>query len=171
MMKYAPYILLAVVPAALAPVFANDGLTPLFDRYHQMQSALATDDFDAARLAARQFHDALSKVKVDHLETVVKHAWKKQHHPLADAAGSAGKAGDIEALRKNFEHVSMAMIALAEVAGPKGFRHFRCPMAFDHKGADWLQKGAETNNPYFGSRMLRCGMEVKTNPKNDQHQH
>lgn len=32
-----------------------------------------------------------------------------------------------------------------------------CPMAFDNKGADWLQRGEPIRNPYFGSRMFRCG--------------
>jgi hypothetical protein len=31
-----------------------------------------------------------------------------------------------------------------------------CPMAFED-GADWLQRGAEIENPYFGEKMFRCG--------------
>jgi Cu(I)/Ag(I) efflux system membrane fusion protein len=30
-------------------------------------------------------------------------------------------------------------------------------MAFDNKGAEWLQRGTTINNPYFGDEMLRCG--------------
>ena len=30
-------------------------------------------------------------------------------------------------------------------------------MAFDNKGAEWLQVGTQVNNPYFGDQMLRCG--------------
>jgi Cu(I)/Ag(I) efflux system membrane fusion protein len=30
-------------------------------------------------------------------------------------------------------------------------------MAFDNQGADWLQRGEQINNPYFGASMLRCG--------------
>jgi Cu(I)/Ag(I) efflux system membrane fusion protein len=32
-----------------------------------------------------------------------------------------------------------------------------CPMAFDFKGALWLQRAAEIDNPFFGAAMLRCG--------------
>ena len=32
-----------------------------------------------------------------------------------------------------------------------------CPMAFDNKGAEWLQTTADVANPYFGDEMLRCG--------------
>jgi YHS domain-containing protein len=33
-------------------------------------------------------------------------------------------------------------------------------MAFDNRGASWLQRGDAINNPYFGQAMLRCG-EIK----------
>ena len=32
-----------------------------------------------------------------------------------------------------------------------------CPMAFDDKGADWLQPDENLLNPYFGAEMLKCG--------------
>ena len=32
-----------------------------------------------------------------------------------------------------------------------------CPMAFDFRGADWLQSHDVIDNPYFGAEMLRCG--------------
>jgi Cu(I)/Ag(I) efflux system membrane fusion protein len=30
-------------------------------------------------------------------------------------------------------------------------------MAFDNKGAGWLQLNDQTRNPYFGAQMLQCG--------------
>ena len=35
-----------------------------------------------------------------------------------------------------------------------------CPMAFDSKGAQWVQRDEPLANPYYGAAMLRCG-EVK----------
>jgi Cu(I)/Ag(I) efflux system membrane fusion protein len=32
-----------------------------------------------------------------------------------------------------------------------------CPMAFNNKGADWLQADNEIRNLYFGASMLKCG--------------
>ncbi len=37
---------------------------------------------------------------------------------------------------------------------------FHCPMAFNNKGAYWLQDNEDTKNPYFGSSMLICKDEV-----------
>ena len=39
-----------------------------------------------------------------------------------------------------------------------------CPMAFDNKGADWLQGTGSIRNPYFGADMLSCGAPVETAP-------
>ena len=33
-------------------------------------------------------------------------------------------------------------------------------MAFDGRGAAWLQAGDEVRNPYFGAAMIRCATEV-----------
>jgi Cu(I)/Ag(I) efflux system membrane fusion protein len=30
-------------------------------------------------------------------------------------------------------------------------------MAFENKGARWLQQDEEVRNPYFGAAMFRCG--------------
>jgi Cu(I)/Ag(I) efflux system membrane fusion protein len=35
-------------------------------------------------------------------------------------------------------------------------------MAFDNRGADWLQSATKTENPYFGSAMFRCGALKET---------
>ena len=32
-----------------------------------------------------------------------------------------------------------------------------CPMAFEHKGADWLSNTSEIMNPYIPKKMLDCG--------------
>jgi hypothetical protein len=32
-----------------------------------------------------------------------------------------------------------------------------CPMANNNKGAYWLSEVKDIKNPYFGSKMLKCG--------------
>ncbi len=36
-----------------------------------------------------------------------------------------------------------------------------CPMAFNNTGGYWLSKEKEISNPYFGERMLKCGIVEK----------
>ena len=86
--------------------------------------------------------------------------------PLGDwrrAAGalrSESAAQDIESARMRFEEMSQAVLTLQSQFGHQGSETWylaHCPMAFDNKGADWLQRGEPIRNPYFGSRMFRCG--------------
>ena len=37
-----------------------------------------------------------------------------------------------------------------------------CPMANDNKGAYWLQKTSDVQNPYYGSMMFKCGSLSET---------
>ena len=43
--------------------------------------------------------------------------------------------------------------------GPGGAALFRirCPMAFNDRGATWLQADRDVRNPYFGAAMPKCG--------------
>jgi Cu(I)/Ag(I) efflux system membrane fusion protein len=69
-------------------------------------------------------------------------------------------AEGIELMRIAFEALSNGLITAAEKFGiPKDKTLYRthCPMAFDNKGADWLQLDEDILNPYFGSSMLKCG--------------
>jgi len=153
------------------PVFAQDGLSSLFTPYGEMQTALAGDDLAVAKQSATQLQAAISAVDEGQLNDPIKKAWAHQKSHLQGAAAKAQEAGDIATVRTHFKTVSVAMIALSDVASPDGFSQFHCPMAFDNKGANWLQKGTTTRNPYFGSSMLGCGVQVKAKEKHNHKHH
>jgi Cu(I)/Ag(I) efflux system membrane fusion protein len=56
------------------------------------------------------------------------------------------------------------MISIAKRFGPLNRKLFvhRCSMAFDNRGANWLQSDDKTLNPYFGAMMLKCGGVIET---------
>ena len=60
--------------------------------------------------------------------------------------------------RKAFEQLSKDMyhFVTTEGVGITVYKQY-CPMAFDFKGAYWLAKEEQVNNPYFGDLMLHCG--------------
>lgn len=65
-----------------------------------------------------------------------------------------GDSDSIENARDGFELMTQAILDLQDEFGlPGGETLYTAfyPMAFDFKGAKWLQRGAEINNPYFGS--------------------
>ncbi|MCG3147718.1 MAG: hypothetical protein PCFJNLEI_01159 [Verrucomicrobiae bacterium] len=79
---------------------------------------------------------------------------------IADAADKVSKASDIEAARAAFKELSDALIAHRKTnkALAEQFYVVHCSMAFNDKGADWLQATKTVSNPYFGASMLRCGV-------------
>ncbi|MEZ6108569.1 MAG: efflux RND transporter periplasmic adaptor subunit [Pirellulaceae bacterium] len=82
--------------------------------------------------------------------------------------------GDIETIRlEAFRPISHAMLETVSLARGDGasqslFQMF-CPMV-KGGGGDWIQANDQLVNPYWGSRMLRCGdviQELPTRPTND----
>jgi len=74
--------------------------------------------------------------------------------------GHEHHGSEIKAARRAFEPISMAILNLEKIFGHTGDEtHYRvfCPMAFDDKGAPWLQNHDTVDNPYFGAAMLLCG--------------
>lgn len=140
----------------IAPDAFIDSLKPVYAAYLDAQAALAADDFDGYLRAAADLQNALGLVKEAGLVGESLADWRRAAAKLRP--GDA--AVDIEAARARFERMSVGAIDLLRRFGHHGsdtWRRAHCPMAFDFKGADWLQRGEEIANPYFGASMLRCG--------------
>ncbi|HWB78479.1 MAG TPA: hypothetical protein VG755_26115 [Nannocystaceae bacterium] len=71
-------------------------------------------------------------------------------------------AADITETRRVFESVSDGMVEYmrATADAQAGNVIVFCPMAFDNKGALWVQPEGKIANPYFGASMLRCGNKL-----------
>ncbi|MBC8256307.1 MAG: efflux RND transporter periplasmic adaptor subunit [Candidatus Marinimicrobia bacterium] len=104
--------------------------------YLQLQEALAGDNFQSAQSAYHQ---------------IIKSG--KEFFTLEMNAGKS-----IETIRTAFHPLSQSMIMAAD-SHQHGYivNEAFCPMAFDNTGASWLQTTEKIANPYFGSKMLRCG--------------
>ena len=121
--------------------------------YYGVKDALVATDAAAAKTAATALVSALGTVK-----TATLSAADKKTLVVAKANALAiSKAADVDAQREQFESLSTSMIALAKATKPaKTYVQF-CPMAADGKGAFWLSGQKEIKNPYYGSKMLKCG--------------
>ena len=84
-------------------------------------------------------------------------ALKKALPDLALAASKLSQAGDIEATRKSFGSLSDAIIAYRGLVSGDKPQVAYCSMAKQ----SWLQDGKKIANPYYGSKMLRCGSIVE----------
>jgi hypothetical protein len=83
---------------------------------------------------------------------------------LKTDAAKIKQTTDIEVQRLHFYQLSAKLFMLVKnYGGNKQALHQQyCPMAFDDQGAFWLSNKLEIRNPYFGDKMLTCGMVNET---------
>lgn len=137
----------------------------LLAEYFNIQSALAGDNLAEALAANDKAKEAIDKIDMAMLDKETHTAWMNYHMGLNNAIQDIAKSKDIKIARQSFESLSneltIALKTFGTVKGRKVYIHY-CPMAFDNKGAHWLQPDDKTLNPYFGSEMLMCGEVVET---------
>lgn len=141
-------------------------LRPLLEEYLSIHQALSDDDGQGAAAAASAFLDDLEAVNMKLLEDPASHeAWMPLASALREEAQRVKGTEEITARREAFSALSGDMIELARRFGPLTGEPLyvqRCPMAFGGRGARWLQKQKETQNPYYGAAMPTCGEVVET---------
>lgn len=136
-------------------------LTDVYNVYFNFHAALAADDFDAAQSAVRTMTDALDKIPMNKVPQSVHMQWmtfvKQLHAGISVAQGNT----TIDTLRtQGFKEISDVIVQIEKLFGHAGadtYYEAYCPMALDNTGSSWLQKTDIIDNPFFGSRMLRCG--------------
>ncbi|MCB1234932.1 MAG: efflux RND transporter periplasmic adaptor subunit [Verrucomicrobiae bacterium] len=156
----------AFAPGEIDPAFQGQ-LSPVLDRYLEIHAALAGDDLAPARKAAAVLVEGLDATDMALLAEKPHEFWMGELIPMREAAAALSRSPDLDAARGEFHRLSDRLIAVARAFDPpsaKPLSVVHCPMAFQNRGADWLQNGAEIRNPYFGARMLKCG-EVVPRPK------
>ncbi len=135
-------------------------LAKVFENYFAMQQALADDNIQLATESAKKVSDALKAVGMKLLSGQDHDKWMKFSAELESTLSKAGQSKNIKLLREDFYLLSQQLAKIAKRFGSTGqspLYILHCPMAFDNKGAQWLQDNDKTSNPYFGHMMLRCG--------------
>lgn len=126
---------------------------PVLTSYYDVKDALVATDAAKAKAKAADLLAAIGKVDAAKLSAVDKKA-------LATAKAEAtliSQSTDMEHQREHFEDLSNSVIQLSKSTKPaKTYVQF-CPMAAGGKGASWLSDKKEIANPYYGSKMMKCG--------------
>lgn len=138
----------------------RDSLAPVYAAYLTVARALGDDDLQAARDGVAAMAERLPDVDATALERTAAQRWTDELASLQDALAAARAADDIDALRVAFEDLARDVLAVERTFGHAGedvWIEAFCPMAFDDKGAAWLQPKGTIHNPYFGATMLVCG--------------
>jgi Cu(I)/Ag(I) efflux system membrane fusion protein len=145
-------------------------LGPVYDAYFLAQSALAKDQFKAARNALVTLRQAVMGITGTPDEQAGDLWWEIRDTLLA-VTEHVPHWSDIGAVRSAFARIADPLTELESQFGHSGtlfvYRVF-CPMAFNNQGAEWLQTDSTVSNPYFGSKMPRCGeIEEIYNPRDN----
>ena len=142
---------------------AGERLERLFQTYFAIQSTLAKDqkpsEENATRLhqlaAELQDLEEVPESARELIASVREHSEHLHHLSLEKARHDA------------FRPISHAMVELATLVRSDGadkpYHHMFCPMVKGGAG-DWLQADSKLLNPYYGSKMLRCGEVVRKIP-------
>lgn len=131
--------------------------------YVRVSEALAADEAESARKGAHTLAGVMAKVDESLLSAHALALWQDAARRIRTGIEGMHSAKAIEELRAAFEPLSSGLISAVSELGAAleqpVFEVF-CPMAFDDRGASWLQLDDQVRNPYFGAAMLACG-EVK----------
>jgi len=149
------------VPMVDVPAAFRAQLDKVVRAYLALQSALAADATrDAASQKVAALEGALGRVDMETLGDGAHMVWMGILERIEPPVEEMTKAKDIEGLRSGFSVLSPVLAEAIEKFGletAEGVYRVRCPMAFEWRGATWLQEGEAIRNPYFGSAMLECG--------------
>lgn len=142
------------------PVAFKQQLGALTEKYIALKDAFVLTDADAATTAATAFQESLKKVEMSLVKGDAHNYWMKKLNGLEKRSEKITKLGDVEKQRKQFQGVTKLMIPTLQAFGVEGATIYiqHCPMAFNNRGADWLSTEEQIRNPYFGDKMMKCGM-------------
>jgi len=147
-MKKLIIVLFLSISTAFATDSTGDAKTPkpgtccadesvsLIPTYLNVSEALVNDDLKAA---------------IDASEDLGLWAECSGEKELDQAVADLERSRNLTEARIAFREISDEVISLAKWI--PGHHVMTCPMA----KADWIQIGSEVSNPYYGSKMLRCG--------------
>jgi len=134
-------------------------LSAVYAPYLKLQQALADDRFADALAAWQAIPAAVAGVSSDMLDEDAAKKWQQTRQRIERILDEADVT-DVARMRESFEPLAKEMLDMVETFGhaesQKLYKAF-CPMAFESKGAFWLQSGSKVFNPYFGHEMPQCG--------------
>ena len=143
----------------------SDAVSGMLDDYFAVSAALVAGDTVKAQAAAAKLRDALEGTSADSADKSTSQWWSETKQRLAQGLKTMGDANDLAGKRQAFAPLSVEMSKVAVTVSDDldmPVYEVRCPMAFNNSGATWLQRDRQVANPYFGSRMLRCGDVIDT---------
>lgn len=146
------------------PVEFRNQLSQIVNPYLAISQALAADDAKVATSTVAGLHQTISTINSQSLTGKAAQRWQSELNSLSAITARLSKANDLKALRSAFALLSDELLALQRVFGVAGsdkLYELHCPMAFEGRGASWIQANDVVRNPYYGASMLKCADKVE----------
>lgn len=124
--------------------------------YMVLKDALVETNEEAAKKAGKQLEGTLKSFSVESYSAEQQNELKDIVAAAAEQAGQIGNS-TIENQREHFELLTEQITNMVTVTGTKNtlYQQF-CPM-YAADGGTWLSMEKNIRNPYFGSKMMKCG--------------
>ncbi len=153
-------------------------LSKLIAPYLAISRSLAADDVNGAIASVGGLHQVASSLDDESLRGRAAERWKAERNSLSMIIARLAKANDLDTMRSTFALLSDQFLAWQRsfgFAGAGQLFELHCPMAFDGRGASWIQADDAVRNPYYGASMLKCADKVEPlvmqNDKQAGHNH
>jgi Cu(I)/Ag(I) efflux system membrane fusion protein len=150
---------------AAPPQFTVDAafqqqLAGVFTSYVSLKDAFVASDAGKTKTEAATTLQALAKADMKLLTGAAHNDWMNYMGKLESSLKEIQGADDIEAQRTSFSTLSDNLYKAVKAYGLGGTTAYYefCPMAFNNEGAYWLSTEDKIRNPYFGDKMLTCGV-------------
>ncbi len=136
----------------------------LYTDYLSVKDALVQSNLTKAQGAGKILSADAGKVNLAGLNPA-------QHKYVADLlevikedGEHIGKTPELDHQRHHFALLTDEMYTLVKAFKPNVGKVYYdyCPMARAHKGAYWLSKESVIKNPFYGKKMIECGMTKET---------
>ncbi|QGY45840.1 DUF3347 domain-containing protein [Maribellus comscasis] len=131
----------------------------IIDNYLALKDALVADNSKKAANSGKMLFEAFEEFDISaqpkseqkELGEIIEVAREHAEH-------ISENDGNIEHQREHFEMLSTDVKDLVIITGTdRDLYQIFCPMYNNNEGGSWLSASSEIKNPFFGSKMLKCG--------------
>lgn len=154
----------ASAPQFQVPMEFQQQLGNVFSNYTALKDALVASDHAKVKSEAASTSQSVAKVDMKLLTGDAHNDWMTYLKPINNSLTEIENSPDLETQREAFSTLSDNLyksIKAFGLGGKEAFYDF-CPMAFNNEGGYWLSESEQIRNPYFGEKMLNCGVVKET---------
>jgi len=136
----------------------------VLNEYYTLKSALVDTDAEKAKSAGEKLAALFEGFDVQVVQESLRSTYESISGKIHQHAEKVAQVEDIEIQRENFSDITAGVYEMVKTfnANEEEVYYAYCPMAFNNTGGYWLSDEKEIRNPYFGSKMLKCGSVKET---------